>query len=182
MAIIPISSLQLQTATVMQTYRMKVKQAVNCSAAQLGYLQNISHHGRTPFKCEVPTFFSNVLFQFGGSSLLPLLLFLPFYERFIYTCLNGWKWFSMLARMALGNCFIVASILSALAIEVARMGLVSEMIRENKTVVINALSFHENITTYEVASPVSAFYIAIPYFFFVFAQIFSKITGKNTKL
>lgn len=169
----------------MQTYRMKVKQVENCSATQLDYLRNISHSaggGDTPFKCEVPTILSNVLFQFGGSSLLPLLLLLPFYERFVYTCLNGWKWFSMLARMALGNCFIIASVLSALAIEVVRMELVSETILGNKTVVINALSFHKSITTYEVAAPVSAFYIAIPYFFFVFAQIFSKITGKSTKL
>ena len=171
-------SLQLQTVTVMQTYRMKVKQVDNCSSTQLGYLQNLSDGNDTPFKCEAPTFLSNVLFQFGGSSLLPLLLFLPFYERFVYTCLNGWKWFSMLARMALGNCFILASVLSAMAIEVVRMVLVSETI-QNGTVVINALSFHENITTFEVAAPVSAFYIAIPYFFFVFAQIFTKITGED---
>ena len=115
---------------------------------------------------------------FGAANLLPLILFIPFYDRCVYPCLSGWKWFSMLSRMAVGNFFIVASTLSAIVIETVRIEMFSKAVRSNETVLINAISFNSHMTTYDVASPLSALYISIPFFFFVFAELFSNVTGK----
>lgn len=148
----------------------------NCTHSQLRHLNRHTAEGVT-YDCEQPLTLPAVFF--GGVNLLPLILFIPFYDRLIYPYLNGWKWFSMLSRMAVGNFFIVASILSAIVIEGIRMETLAVSLRRNQTVLINAISFHEGITSYELASPLSEFYLAIPFFFFVFAELFSNVTGKN---
>lgn len=166
--------MQLQSTTVMQSYRMTSRWVNNCSFKQHEHLQK--HANGSNFRCENSEIIPALLF--GAANLFPLLLFMPFYDRIIYTWLSGWKWFSMLARMAWGNFFIVVSILSAIAIEVVRVEVLSSKLRDNGTVTINAFSFREGVTSYEVASPLHNVYLAIPFFFFAFAEVFSNITGK----
>lgn len=131
------------------------------------------------FHCQQSDKIPAVLF--GAANLLPLLLIVPFYDRIIYTWLSGWKWFSMLTRMALGNLFIVASIFAVIAIETARVVLLSETLKGNETVpvLMNAISFRQGVTAFEVASPLTVTYLSIPFLFFVFAEILSNITGKQ---
>lgn len=158
----------------MQSYRMTSPWVDNCTLKQQEHLRN--HADGINFQCDNSKSIPTLLF--GAANLFPLLMFMPFYDRIIYTWLSGWKWFSMLARMAWGNVFIVASILSAIAIEVVRVEVLSETLRDNGTITINALSFHERVTAYEVASPMSEVYVTIPFFFFAFAEVFSNVTGK----
>ncbi len=163
---------------MLQSERMASHWVTNCSNEHWRHLRNWSNG--VEFECRdsllVPASF------FGAANLLPLILFIPFYDRFIYPCLSGWKWFSMLARMAVGNFFIVASTLSAIVIEAVRMEMFSAAVKDDKAIMINAISFNRHVTTFDVAAPISAFYISIPFFFFVFAELFSNVTGKNEAL
>lgn len=144
-----------------------------CTSKELAHL---NEYAKINFTCTaaqpIPASF------FGASNLLPLLLAIILFDRLIYMCLNGWKWFSMLTRMAVGNFFIIASVVSAAAIEAVRMNQLAEVLG-NKTVLINTISYYEDTSSYNVASPMSSAYIAIPYFFFVFAELLLNITGKN---
>lgn len=118
----------------------------------------------TPFHCKESKLIPTTLF--GAANLLPVLLFLPFYDRVIYTWLSGWKWFSMLVRII----FILVSILSAIVIEeVVSIDMQSETLRENGTITINVTAFHKGAGSFEVASPLSTVYVMIPFFFFAFA-------------
>ena len=149
----------------------------NCTPRHWEHILSIANG--TTVTCEDSRIVLSSLF--GAANLLPLLLFIPFYDRCIYPCLSGWKWFSMLSRMAVGNVFIVASVVAAIVIEGARMEMLSAAIRTNETVLINAFGFNQHTTTYNVASPLSVLYISIPFFFFVFAELFSNVTGKHPK-
>ena len=140
------------------------------------YLSDIVS-GNITFKCQQWKSVSVPGILFGASNLFPLLLFVPIYDRLIYMFLSGWRWFSMLSRIAVGNLFIVASIVSATAIEGVRMHKLWDVMRHNETVTVNALNFHKDITSYYVSSPLPALYLAIPYVLFSFAELFSNITG-----
>ena len=83
----------------------------------------------------------------------------------------------MLARMAVGNFFIVACVLCATVVEGMRITWLASAIRNNETVLINTIDYHEDISSYNVASPMPALYIAIPMFCFVFAELLCNITG-----
>ena len=152
----------------------------NCSQRALAHLQHVA--GKINFTCqESPATPTNV--EFAAASLLPLLLLMPLYDRLIYSCLSGWKWFSMLSRMALGNFFIVASVVSAAGVEGARMHQLASVLRGNHTpVVINAQRFHPGTDAFDVASPLPELYILIPFTFFVFAELFSNVTGEYSYL
>jgi hypothetical protein len=162
---------------MMQTYRMRMLWHTNCTTDELVHLRKFSN---THFQCEASKFIPAIFF--GAANLFPVLVFLPFYDRIIYTWLSGWKWFSMLARMAWGNAFILVSIISAIAIEVVRIRMLSETLLGDDvthvSVTVNAMSFHRGASTFDIASPLPRMYVIIPYFFFAFAEVFSNITGK----
>lgn len=152
---------------------MSLFQNENCSERDFGHLNKYAHNG-VQFTCMAPQAIPASFF--GAANLLPLLLIIPLFDRIVYTCLNGWKWFSMLTRMAVGNFFIIASVVSAAGIEGVRVHQLADVLRNN-SVLINAISYYEDTNSYNVASPMSAIYIAIPYLFFVFAELLSNITG-----
>ena len=160
----------------MQSYRMTSPWNQNCSFRANKHLEK--HANGTAFHCIKSQSLAALLF--GAANLFPILLFLPLYDRIVHTWLSGWKWFSMLARMAWGNIFIVVSILSAIAIEVVRIEKLSDTLVENGTVLINSLNFHPGTVSFEVASPLLSVYVSIPFFFFAIAEVFSNITGKYT--
>ena len=168
---------QLQTTAVMQGYRMTPMYYMiePCQSKQQHQLKMLSNS--TMFKCH--SWKSLPTSLFGTANLFPLLFILPFYDRVIYLCLSGWKWFSMLSRIAIGNLFVLASIISAIVIEGIRMHKLQERIGGTEEVMINMISFssHKDITLYEVASPLHVLYLAIPFLLFDFAELFSNITG-----
>lgn len=157
---------------------MSLFQGENCSRRELGHLYNLANPDIKVMCARPQTVPASF---FGAANLLPLLVIIPVFDRLVYTCLNGWKWFSMLTRMAVGNFFIIASVVSAAAIEGIRVNLLADALR-NKTVLINTISYYEDTSSYNVASPMSSIYIAIPFFFFVFAELFSNITGKRISI
>ena len=171
-----LNATQIQSTAVTQHYKMSLFSWTNCSQTSLAHLQDLA--GKINFTCQESPATPTILFIAAG--FLPLLLLMPLYDRLIYSCLSGWKWFSMLSRMAVGNFFIVASVVSVAGVEGARMHQLASVLRGNHTpVVINIHSFHPGTDAFDVASPLPEFYVLIPFLFFLFAQLFSNVTGEN---
>ena len=150
-----------------------------CPTSALGKL----HHeirSNFSFNCQYWTIPSPV--GFAVTNLLPLLLLIPLFDRFIYTCLSGWKVFSMFGRIAIGNLFLFSSILMGLGVEVYRFSLSREMlsaIGSNRTLNINVIPFHtESSLVFHVATPVSIVLVLPQYFLFAFAEVFATITSE----
>lgn len=162
----------------MQSYRMMGITSSNCSTRQLDHLRIVA--SGVSYRCWS---WPDPYRLFFATNLIPLILIIPFYDRIVYSCLSGWKWFSMLTRMAFGNLFAVLTAVSAIVIEGFRMKELQETFKSNETVVeINAISYHKEMTDYQVSSSLHLYYLVIPFFFFVFAELLSNITGKKKEL
>lgn len=147
----------------------------SCSEEQQAYIQQYPQSSNVTVTCKQAQVLPSLLF--GIANLLPLLLVIPVFDRFVYTCLNGWKWFSMLARMAAGNFFIIASLFSAAVIEYVRIKQLVKGITIEGNVTINTIAYHEDVSLYNLASPMTQLYIIVPYLFFMFAELLCNITG-----
>ena len=117
------------------------------------------------------------------ADLLPLLILIPLFDRVVYVCLNGWKWFSMLGRIGIGKIFLLLSVTCALVLEIFRQHSLSVQLgRANGTIAINAIRFHtDQADSLYVASDISLYSLWPQYILFSFAELFCNITGKSTK-
>ena len=149
-----------------------------CSPSVLGKL----HHeinATYKFNCQYWTIPSPV--GFAVTNLVPLLVLIPLFDRFIYTCLSGWKVFSMFGRIAIGNLFLLFSIIMGLGVEVYRFSLSREMstVIGSNTLNINVIPFHtESSLVFHVATPMSILLVLPQFFLFAFAEVFANITSE----
>ena len=163
---------QVQTTAMLQGLRMQPLSHINCSDDLIKSLtpphsSNVTVHCQ---KLSIPPPIGLAL-----SNLFLLVLLIPLFDRVIYICLSGWKWLSMLGRIAIGKLFILATICMALVVEIVRRDYHSQ---NEDTITVNSFSFHTiSSTTLKLASPVTVMLLMPQYWLFAFAELFCNITG-----
>ena len=116
------------------------------------------------------------------ANIFPILIIVPLFDRVIYPCLRGYQP-TMLKRIGLGKIFLLISIIVAIVVEIFRIRSLWQHLREDTSIIINAIPFHtDSSTTLHVASPLVVTLIIPQYLLFCFAEVLSNVTGEPVRV